>query len=143
MARKVEQTSIDDLYFGIMLEDFNAKDDGFLRPANLFNIGRVKWSIAYWITSDDKFRKEHDLIRWCFGSVWGRREYEFVVSPLISNDDRAMKVNTFRMYVEPNAKLLRQMVDSVSVASANRYLAEERKRINLMKNMEKENELAR
>lgn len=123
--RKPGQISIDDLYFGIVVEDFN-DGENFLRTTNLFNSGRVKRSVAMWVTSDDEFKKEHDLIRWCFGDVWGRREYELAVAPLFEVE-KAKKVDTYELFVKPNEKLLTKMVNSVSVASAKKYLSAERK----------------
>lgn len=127
MARKPGQIDINDLYFGVVVEDFNSRNkDDFLMTMNLFNSSRVKLSVAHWVTSDDEFKKEHNFISWCFCDVRGRCEYEFIVTPFPPTEN-AMKVDTFRMYVEPNAKLLKQMVDSVSVASAKRYLTEYRR----------------
>lgn len=136
MEKKVK---LDDLYFGVKLFplSFDSQEGSKnLTTYNLFDFGRVKWSVARWATMNEKERKEifSDALKFCFGDVWSRCEYEFVVSPwggLGENDkvvDVGTKVDTYQMYVEPNADLLMKMVNSVSVNSAKKYLAEERKR---------------
>lgn len=129
------KTSIDKLYFGIVAESFNyhgAGDERF-RAHNLFEVGNVKWSVAYWVASDAKFKKEHDLISWCFSGVRGKCEYEFIVCPWPYKagetvPEAGTKVDIYSMYVEPNAPILIELVNSVSVSSAKRFLAEGRKR---------------
>lgn len=134
-----KKVKLDDLYFGIKLYPMStsSKDDlRELKTYNLFNFGRVKWSVARWVTMNDKEKKAlwSDPLMFCFGDVWSRCEYEFIVCPwggLRENDkvkDVGIKVDTFEMYVKPNEKLLMDMVNSVSENSARKYLAEERKR---------------
>ena len=129
---KGKKIPITDLYFGIRLYKMSfssASERDEIVTYNLFGSSRVLWSVAMWVTGDDKFRQEHDFLSWCFFDVRGRAEYEFLVLPWPSGDeDKAQKVDTYFMYVEPNAALLRQMVDQVSVSSAKKYLAEERKK---------------
>lgn len=131
--KKTGQISIDDLYFGVVLDDWSGKNRASLKAYNLFDLSKVKWAVAYWVVSSDDFKKEHDLIAWCFGDVWARCEYEFVVCPWGGLEEDAkveevgQKVDTYFMYVKPNEQLLTKMVESVSVASAERYLSAERK----------------
>lgn len=140
----VKKVKLEDLYFGIKLYpmSYSSKDElKELRTYNLFDFGRVKWSVAKWATMNDKEKKElwSDPLMFCFGDVWSRCEYEFMVCPwggLDENDkvtDVGIKVDTFEMYVKPNEKLLMEMVNSVSVNSARKYLREERKRLKGLK----------
>ena len=135
----MKKTKLTDLYFGIVLYEgsWSGKHKQRLRACNLFNSLRVLRSVAYWVVEthkSPKFAKEHDFLSWCFTDVRGRAEWEFVVCPWggLKNDDKVVevgeKVDTYRMYVEPNAKYLRELVDSVSVSSAKKFLTEERKR---------------
>lgn len=135
----MKKTKLEDLYFGIVLLDFNwlGRQGHQLKTYNLFGSLRVLRSVAMWVVEtnkDPKFAKEHDFLSWCFMDVRARTEWEFVVCPWggLKDDDKVAevgeKVDTYRMYVIPNAKYLRELVNSVSVSSAKRYLAEERKR---------------
>lgn len=128
---------LDDLYFGVKLMplSYNSKEGRTeLKTYNLFDLSRIKWSVAKYVTMTDTERSLlHNSLMFCFGDVWGRTEYEFIVCPWPYGDgegvsDNGQKVDTFTMYVEPNAKLLMDMVNSVSVSSAKKYLTEWRKR---------------
>ena len=128
---------IDDLYFGVKLMplSYNSKEGRtVLKTYNLFDFSRVKWSVARWVTMSDEEKKDiTSPLPFLFGDVWGRTEYEFIVCPWPYGDgegisDNGQKVDTFTMYVEPNAKLLMDMVNSVSVSSAKKYMTEWRKR---------------
>ena len=128
---------LDDLYFGIKLMplSYNSEEDRTaLKTYNLFGLSKVKWSVARWVTMSDEEKKNiTSPLHFVFGDVWGRSEYEFVICPWPYGDgegvsDNGQKVDTFMMYVEPNAKLLMDMVNSVSVSSAKKYMIEWRKR---------------
>lgn len=123
--------SINDLYFGIMLDQgsFCYPYEGpTFKVHNLFDSSRVKHSVALWVTmSEEKKDQIRNPLMWCFGDVFGHREYEFGVCPLWE-PDKAEKMDIYRMYVEPNAELLMDMVNSVSLTSAKKYIAEVRKR---------------
>lgn len=134
---KAKKINLRDLYFGIMLYPMNTVSrNEKLEVRNLFNSVRVLRSVARYVTMTDKEKKalSSDPLVFCFGDTWGRCEYEFVVCPWggLGEDDRVSKVgtkmDTFEMYVRPNAELLMDMVNSVSVSSAKKYLAEERAR---------------
>ena len=125
---------INEAYFGVGTRDFNTGEMTFW---NLFANGRVKWSVAKYITMTNEMKKTllSDPLHFCFGDVQGRCEYEFVVCPwggLDENDkvvDVGEKVDVFKMYVEPNADYLMKIVDSISVISAKEYLRDERKKL--------------
>lgn len=125
---------LDDLYFGVKLTSLsyaNEKERLELKTYNLFGFLRVKYSVAMWVAKGKEFQKEHDFLRWCFGDVWGRCEYEMIICPWPYRDgekieDNGQKVDTFELYCVPNEKILRKMVDEVSVSSAQKYLREER-----------------
>lgn len=128
---------IKDLYFGIKLQkmSFSSPADwNKLETYNLFDSGRVLLSVAMWVAWDEEERKKHDFLSWCFGDTRARAEYEFLVCswPYTDEDtieNNSIKVDTYFMYVEPNEKILRDMVDRVSKRSAKKYLAEERRRM--------------
>lgn len=125
---------IDEAYFGVCIRDFNT---GKIKSYNLFNSSRVKWSVARYVIMSKEERDSlfSDPLHFCFGDVQGRCEYEFMVCPwggLNENDkvvDVGEKVDIFKMYVEPNADYLMELVNSISVNSAKRYLRNERKRL--------------
>lgn len=135
MKRKLE-----DLYFGVVAPGIGGSgriDELNLRPFNLFQSTRVRRAVARWVVEtnkDSKFAKEHDFLFWCFGDTRARCEWEWLIAPWGGArgdeklEDVCEKVDVYTMYVEPNAKYLRELVDSVSVSSAKKFLAEERRR---------------
>lgn len=132
-----EKIKLDDLYFGIMCRRMSYssedKDKPLLEQCNLFNSSRVKLSVAKWVLMDEKERKQHDFLGWCFMDVRGRCEYEMIISDWPYKEDALLKdvgekYDIFELYVKPNAALLRDMVDCVSKNSAQVYLREYRKR---------------
>ena len=127
-----------DLEFYVPLWDWNAKS---LKMHNLFKFGRVLRGVALYKTGRfDKFYEEckksplfHGetyMERWtsyCFGSTWGRVEYEFGFGdPFMEADGswNGEKTDIYTAFIKPNAKLLKQMVDEVSVASCKKWLKE-------------------
>lgn len=113
---------IDDLYFGVKLYDPNANA---FKTWNIFNSSRVRWDCASYV----KYAKEEgviDPLRYCFGSLWGRVQYEFMVAPVFTDD--VNKVDIYQMYIEPNRDYLMSLVDSISLRSATQVLQEDKKR---------------
>ena len=133
-----KKLNINKLYFGVKLfpMSYASRDElDNLKTYNLFGFGRVKWSVARWVTMTDKERKSlmSDPLRFCFGDVWGRTEYEFIACPWPYTDEMTIsnsgiKVDTYQLYVEPNKDYLMSLVNRVSVTSARAYLRDERKR---------------
>ena len=126
----MKKRNLNDLYFGYVM--YAPLSGEILAQRNLFGSTRVLWATAYYVVHKDKFKKggelaESDPLVWCFGDTRGRCEYEWMVSPWVG-DGKAEKVDVYSMYVEPNRDLLLDMVDSVSVSSARRFLVEERRR---------------
>ena len=132
-------TKLTDLYFGVVAPGIGAGriDRLNLRSFNLFQSTRVRWSVARWVVEtnkDPKFAEEHDFLFWCFGDTRARCEWEWLIAPWGGTSgeeqlkDVCEKVDVYTMYVEPNAKYLRELVDSVSITSAKKYLFEERRR---------------
>lgn len=123
---------LDELYFGVMLKDFNSKK---MKQYNLFNFSRIKWSVARYRTMSKKERASiENPLMFCFSDVWSRCEYEMIISQFPFKDaqelyDTGEKVDIFTLYVEPNAKLLIEMVNNVSVSSCREYIKAERKRL--------------
>lgn len=78
------------------------------------------------------FRKP--LEQWafyCFNSMWSRVEWEFGFGEPFKNNDGTWdgeKTDVFTAFILPNAKLLKQMIDGVSLNSCNEWLREENKR---------------
>ena len=131
-----EKISIDALYFGVVLfpQSWTNTDDR-REPTeyNLFDFSRVKTSVARWVTMKPSERDEiSNPLLFLFGDVWSRTEFEFMMCPWPFEKDEkisesGIKVDTYRMYVLPNAKLLLDMVNRVSKSSAQKYLTEARK----------------
>lgn len=133
-----DKMSINDLYFGMVMNKMNYSSESErsdIETYNLFNISRVKWSVARYVTMSASERKEiSDPLLFCFGDVWGRTEYEFMLCPWPYRDGDFVeqvghKVDMYTMYVKPNAELLMDIINRVTVSSAKKYLAEERKRL--------------
>lgn len=138
---------IKDLYFGVCTWDWNARK---CKPMNLFCNTRVLDSVALYKTGkydeyaayekkrDKEMGREslytNDLERWaswCFGDTRGRVEWEFGFGDPFVKDDgtwEGYKMDVFSVFVIPNAALLKQMVDEISVASCKRWLAEQNRR---------------
>ena len=121
---------IEDLYFGILLPDFNHRD---LQPANLFASTRIRWSIARYIEGindkkhplGDMMGSDFDPLHFCFGDTQHRTEYEVLTKfwpP--SDDDPLVKIDVYTAYVEPNRDYLMNLVNQISLEEAKRYLKE-------------------
>ena len=125
--------NINNLYFGIKLFSlsYSSKQERKLEAYNLFDFSRVKWSVARYVTMTKEEREVMllDPIRFCFGDVWGRCEYEYLIRPMVGDDEDEIKTDVFQMYVEPNAEYLMGLVNRVTKTSAKDYLREERKRL--------------
>lgn len=130
-----DKIDINDLDFGVMLQPMNYtkyENKTKLEQHNLFGSSRVLESVARWVLMNDIERKKYDFLKWCFFDVCARVEYEFIVCPWpfkenVTVSDCGVKVDTWTMYVVPNAELLRELVDRVTPTSAERYLKERRK----------------
>lgn len=115
-----------DLYFGVMVYDFNERR---LKKVNLFQSRRVLRSVATYRTNGSKGREIEDPLKYCFGDTYGRIEWEVGIGyPFEEDLKKYEKKSVYELYVEPNRGLLMDMVESVSVASCKRYLKEERER---------------
>ena len=121
------KTNIDDLYFGVCSMDQNTDK---MVSYNIFDIHRVKRSVADWVLMNDERKAEiEDPIRYCFGDVWSRFEYEWMVTPLLPKGNQGEKVDVYDMYIEPNRALLMDMLDGVSLKSAREWRTEDNKRM--------------
>lgn len=112
---------IDKLHFYYVQPNFLGKE---LEVHDLFASGRVAYSIARWAIMTKEERKGlNSQLSWCFGDVWGRAEYEWIVSdwPRQANGH---KIDVYQAYVEPNKKLLLDMVNSVTPADARHWFKE-------------------
>lgn len=127
--------NINDLYFGVRMPQMSyssLEEKNVLKTYNLFDFSRVKFSVARWRTMSDEARAFiNNPLSFCFGDTWGRTEFEWVVNTWPYKDDEKVeegqKVDVYQMYVEPNADLLMDMVNRVTVSSAKKVLAEWRK----------------
>ena len=92
----------------------------------------MKWSVAKYITMTDKEKRQllcKDPLAFCFGDVWSRSEYEFMISPWPYHsgdkiEDYGHKIDIFEMYVRPNEKILMDIVYRISKTSAIEYISE-------------------
>ena len=118
---------LSDAYFGIRRYDFNT---GELEIRNLFGSYRVLDSIAIYKTRKEVRETHKDLdsiISFCFGDVRGHVEYEYEIKQIFT-DKETEKIDTYRLYVEPNKELLYKIVKSISVTSCREYLREMHRR---------------
>ncbi len=123
---------LDELYFGVKLFPMSytgREDRRRLKTYNLFDFGRVKWSVARYVTMSDEERSllNNELL-FCFGDTWSRTEFEFMACPWPYRDtdtieNSGIKVDTFSLYVEPNAEYLMSLVKQVDKNSAKKYLS--------------------
>lgn len=117
---------LDRVYFGIKLFD-DAQD--FPETVNLFEIPKVKWSVARYVAMDEMSRKEFakDPLAFCFFELCGASGYEYLIQPVLG-DKKECKISVYDLYIKPNEHLLMKIVNSISVNSARDFLREERKR---------------
>lgn len=121
---------IDELYFGIKLFPLSYGSEGQrkeLKTYNLFDFSRIKWAVARYITMSEEERKTlSSPLYFCFGDVWSRAEFEFIVNTWPYSDDEkvseGIKVDIWTMYIEPNKDYLTSLLDSVDKTSAQEYL---------------------
>lgn len=111
--------SIKDLYFGCINYNFNT---GRFEEHNLFGSMRVLRAIATYRTHGKELEKSPSFnpLMYCFGDLWGHVEYEMMVQGIFN--DNSVKMSLWDMYVVPNAQLLMEMVNSVSVNSCREWL---------------------
>lgn len=115
------ENDLEKAYFGIRMYDFNSNE---FDCENLFGSVRVLLSIALIRTRKDliaKYKDIDDVIMFCFGDTKSRVEYEMGICPVFRDEDFE-KVDVYYMYVEPNKRLLYDMVMNFSVASCRRVL---------------------
>lgn len=117
--RKGDKIPLTSLYFGIRRYNFNNKE---LEINNLFASTRVLHSIAKYLTLDDKILEGVDPLSFCFGDTRGHVEYEFLALGMFS--DKLEQVDTWTMYVVPNADYLMSLVNSVDKKDAKKWLEE-------------------
>lgn len=131
-----EKMKLDDLNFGIMCPklSYSSKEERHqLQRYNLFDISRIKFSVARWVVMPPEERKKHEFLSWCFIDVWGRCEYEMIICDWPYKEgalveESGEKYDVYEMYVKPNAALLEDMVNRVTKSSAQAYIREYRKK---------------
>lgn len=98
-----------------------------LVPYNIFQSTRVMRSVAMWIVG--KALEGHNFLRWCFGDLDGQTEWEILVSswPSVEGQADARKFSIFDLYIRPNEKLLKGMIDEVDAKSAEAWLKQNKK----------------
>lgn len=116
---------------------------GKIETFNVFQHSGVLLSAAkYRLGEFDKFQKEwhkgedrdywHDLAMWLFGDLWSRYEYEFGFGDAFKKDDGSWegeKTDIYTVFCEPNIKLLKSMIDEVSLTSCKEYVREYNKQV--------------
>lgn len=117
------KVDISDLYFGIKWWEVNKNQ---FETRNLFDSSRVKESVARWVLMDTADRKDiKDPLHFLYGSLWSRVEWEFgVCSVFCKSMDAVEKTDVYEFYIEPNRDYLLALANSVTKASAQRYLKE-------------------
>lgn len=121
-----DKININDLYFGVVIPTEVGGKVKY-QTQNLFSSVRVKTSVARWATMNPERRKEiSNPLFYLFGDTWSRVEWEYLVCPLITmtyKRERPLeKVDVYKMYVQPNAKLLLAMAENITKSSAEEYL---------------------
>lgn len=121
-----DKTNINDLYFGVVVPTEVGGKTKY-QTQNLFGSVRVKTSVARWATMKPERQKEiSNPLFYLFGDTWSRVEWEYLVCPLITRTyqrERPLeKVDIYKMYVQPNAKLLLTMAENITKSSAEEYL---------------------
>lgn len=126
MSEKTKKIDLEKVYFGVMIYDFNEKK---MKVINVFNSVRVLRSIALYVTRKGKdgwFKQpDFDPFRYCFLDTAGRVEWEFLIGGIFQKDDEEEfeKMDVYTAYLEPNKKLLMDIVNNVTEASAKRILS--------------------
>lgn len=130
---------LEDLEFYVMRWNF----DGEPEVVNVFRSTRVLTSVALYktgkyadyrkISSDLNNRTEiMEWAWWCFGDTAGRIQWEFGFGDPFKHADGTWdgdKMDVFHVFILPNVKLLKKMVDEVSVNSCRQWLRKENKRL--------------
>lgn len=131
-----------DLEFYVPVWTFNNKRE----YRNIFHSYDVLRSVALYRKGEyDKFQKLQEgepkglfrtpLEQWafyCFGSMWSRVQWEFCFGDPFEKQDGTWdgeKTDAFTVFILPNAKLLKQMIDEVSLNSCKEWLREDNKRL--------------
>lgn len=96
-----------------------------LKTHNIFNNYDVMLSVAMWVAGK---ALSDNFLEWCFGRLHSNTNYEVMVGPWppVEDYDASKKCSIFDLYVKPNEKLLRKMISEVDVASAKKWLKENR-----------------
>lgn len=106
--------NIYDLYFGVAAISMGTGD---LRYYNIFNNIKVMRSVAFYIA---KSPEVEDPLRFCFGDLWGKVEYEMEVRGMFQ--DQWFKTDIYNMYIKPNREYLMDLIGKVSKRSAVQWL---------------------
>lgn len=122
MSSRTGRTDINDLYFGVLLWDPSSR---IFKQCNLFDFLRVKRSVAIYKTHPELFDSFGDLLFALYGDTSGRVQYEFGMTDPVDGSD-SIKIDIYRAYVEPNRGYLLSLAQSVTVASARRWLKEQK-----------------
>ena len=116
------------------IETFNVfQHSGVLLSAAKYRLGEFDKHREEWV----EYNKErgvkpycdywHDLAMWLFGDFWSRYEYEFGFGDAFKKDDGSWegeKTDIYTVFCEPNIRLLKAMIDEVSVSSCKQYIRE-------------------
>lgn len=126
-----DKIDIDDLCFMITVHKLSfssQRERESLETYNIFQISGVKWAVAKYVTmSGEEKRKRDNPLFYCFCDVWSRCEYEMILCPWPCNkgdtvEEKGQKIDAYELFVKPNEDLLMDMINSVTVSSAKRYL---------------------
>lgn len=123
-----------DLYYGIYIWDEDNQDRKLI---NVFSIIPVRDSVALYkvgrlnkVFNPTSGNTLEQWTRWCFESLHWRAQWEVGFgAPFLRNGKwSGHKTDVYTLYIEPNAALLKQMVDEVSVNSCKQWIKEHKRR---------------
>ena len=107
--------------------------DGERKVINIFDSYRVCRSVClYRLGEFNKWYpdKPERWFFWCFGDMWSRYEWEVGFGEPFLNSDGSWdgeKVDVYSLFLEPNKKLLKKMIDRVSLNSCREWLRENKR----------------
>lgn len=115
---------LSDAHFGVVMVQYGSQE---MTEVNIFDFGSIKWAVANYIAYPEK-RLPGDWLSHCFFDCRGKCEFEFL---LMGRDGRGepKKVDIWTMYIEPNRRVLYDIVQSISKTSCLQYIRAERKRL--------------
>lgn len=111
---------IGDLKFNVTI----VSGKNVIRTFNVFDHFGVKRAICEYKLHPERTPMAN-LCVYLFGDYWARSEYEMQVGGLFTV--KTIKMDIYRLFIEPNFPLLKEMVDKVSANSCKKWLKEHKR----------------